>query len=122
MDRAKVKTLIQQKNDNFRMNLLEHASKEQRHFMPSPAIQHLYKTSPKDFYKVLEEAMFYKGFTADNDPWGEHDMALFSYNGTRYFWKIEYYDKNFEGGVEDKHKLNDEICKRALILAEASEY
>ena len=122
MDREKVKTLIQQKNDNFRKNVLKIAANDHNHFHPSPAIQHLYLTQPEQFFRLLEEVMFYTGFDEDNDPWREHDLAFFEFNDTRYFWKIEYFDKNFEYGVEDKDKLNDEVCKRRLILAEASEY
>lgn len=123
MDREKVKTIIQQKNDNFRKNLIEiTATQNQRHFQPTPLVQHLYKKDIDQFYRLLDYTMNYKGFDDDNDPWHEHDMAFFDFEGERYFFKIDYYDVNFEYGVEDEDKMKDEKCKRVLTLALAEEY
>ena len=38
-------------------------------------------------------------FDADNDPHGEHDFGSFDLAGDKFFWKIDYYDRNFEFGV-----------------------
>lgn len=123
MDREKVKTIIQQKNDNFRKNLIEiTATQNQRHFQPTPLVQHLYKTDIDKFYRLLDTAMTYKGFDDDNDPWNEHDMAFFEFEGEKYFFKIDYYDENFEFGAEDEDKMKDDKCKRVLTLALAEEY
>ena len=35
-------------------------------------------------------------FSEDNDPYGEHDFGKIELNGTAYFWKIDYYDMDFE--------------------------
>ncbi len=122
MDRAKVKTIIQQKNDNFRKNLIQIASQNQNHFYPTPLVQHLYKNDMEKFYRLLDHTMNYKGFDDDNDPWLEHDLAFFEFEGERYFFKLDYYAENFKNGVEDSDKMNDEKCKRVLTLGLAEEY
>ena len=42
--------------------------------------------------EVLAKVRAFDTFTAENDPWDEHDMGAFEIEGTRIFWKIEYYD------------------------------
>ena len=34
----------------------------------------------------------FDSFTADNDPYGEHDFAVIKLNGNTFFWKFDYYD------------------------------
>ena len=40
-------------------------------------------------------------FTADNDPYGEHDFGSFELVGRKFFFKIDCYDENMEFGSED---------------------
>ncbi|QUG90790.1 DUF3768 domain-containing protein [Pseudomonas putida] len=122
MDRTKVKTIIQQKNDNFRKNLIQIATQNQKHLYPTPLVQHLYKTDIEQFCRLLDYTMTYKGFNDDNDPWNEHDMAFFEFEGERYFFKFDYYDANFKGGVEEEDRMNDDKCKRVLTIGLAEEY
>lgn len=53
-------------------------------------------------------------FTPDNDPYGEHDFGQVEVNGTKYFWKFDYYDSNYEYFQEDGH--------RVLTIMRADEY
>ncbi len=59
-------------------------------------------------------------FTKDNDPYGEHDCALFTLNGTRVMWKIDYYDSTLAYGSEDP--ADPEVTHRVLTVLLASEY
>jgi Protein of unknown function (DUF3768) len=44
--------------------------------------------------RIREEVEKFNSFTADNDPYGEHDFgALDIPDVGRVFWKIDYYDK-----------------------------
>lgn len=44
-------------------------------------------------------------FTPNNDPYGEHDFGAFDVNGTKYFWKFDYYDSNYEGFQENGNRV-----------------
>ena len=41
---------------------------------------------------VLAAVRDFGSFTADNDPYGEHDFGRFDLLGEAFFWKIDYYD------------------------------
>ena len=43
----------------------------------------------------------FSNFTKDNDPHGEHDFGSFEVEGETYFFKIDYYALDMEGGSED---------------------
>ncbi len=62
----------------------------------------------------------YDEFNEDNDPHGEHDFGQFSVNGNDIFWKIDYYDNNYENGSEDPSDLSK--TRRVLTVMLASEY
>lgn len=62
----------------------------------------------------------YDQFTPDNDPYGEHDFGSIEYEGEKYFWKMDYYDLNYEFGSEEP--ANPAATKRVLTLMLASEY
>ena len=34
----------------------------------------------------------------DNDPYGEHDFGMVEMDGQKYYFIIDYYDKNMEAG------------------------
>jgi hypothetical protein len=51
--------------------------------------------------RVLLLVQRFADFTADNDPYGEHDFGTFEVAGERFFWKIDYYDLLCEYGSED---------------------
>ncbi|MEM7083780.1 MAG: DUF3768 domain-containing protein [Pseudomonadota bacterium] len=55
-----------------------------------------------------------------NDPYNEHDFGAFDYAGNRFFWKIDYYDNNYEYGSENP--ADPTITRRVLTIMLASEY
>ncbi len=69
---------------------------------------------------TLELIHNFSDFTEDNDPHGEHDFGAFTVEDQKIFWKIDYYDTNYEMGSEDPSDLT--ITRRVLTVMLASEY
>jgi Protein of unknown function (DUF3768) len=59
-------------------------------------------------------------FTQENDPHGEHDFGTIKLDDTRYFWKIDYYSIDMEGGSEDP--ADPAKTNRVLTIMRADEY
>lgn len=47
---------------------------------------------------IFEAVNEFDTFTADNDPYGEHDFGAVEIAGQQIFWKIDYYDNDLEHG------------------------
>jgi len=69
---------------------------------------------------ALTRMRTFSAFDADNDPHGEHDFGSFEVDGTKFFFKIDYYDPGMEGGSEDPS--DPAQTTRVLTLMLASEY
>jgi hypothetical protein len=69
---------------------------------------------------LLDKVRRHSQFTPDNDPYGEHDFGAFDHDGTRFFWKIDYFDRSLTSGSEDP--ADPERTIRALTLMKAEEY
>ncbi|MEM6342661.1 MAG: DUF3768 domain-containing protein [Bacteroidota bacterium] len=74
----------------------------------------------KDAIQISEYVRTFDNFTKDNDPYGEHDFGSFIHKGQQIFWKIDYYDLNFEYGSEDP--ADETKTRRVLTIMLASEY
>jgi hypothetical protein len=70
--------------------------------------------------QVLERVRHFDEFTTDNDPRGEHDFGSFEIAGVGYFFKIDYYATDMEGGSEDPADPDKTI--RVLTIMRADEY
>jgi Protein of unknown function (DUF3768) len=70
--------------------------------------------------QVLECVRQFDQFTKDNDPHGEHDFGSFETAGVRYFFKIDYYSPDMEGGSEDP--ADPDKTTRVLTIMRADEY
>ena len=75
-------------------------------------------------YEAIAEIMLkirhFSHFTPDNDPYNEHDFGSFDYKGEKIFWKIDYYDKNYQYLSEDP--ANPNLTNRVMTVMLASEY
>lgn len=62
----------------------------------------------------------YADFTADNDPYGEHDFGQFTLDDADLFWKIDYYDTQLEYG--SPNPADPDVTRRVLTVMLAEEY
>lgn len=69
---------------------------------------------------ALQQVAAFDEFTADNDPYGEHDFGSFELCSRKFFWKIDYYDLQCEFGSEDP--ADPAKTTRVLTLMLADEY
>ena len=70
--------------------------------------------------EVLKCVRNFDRFDHDNDPHGEHDFGNFEVAGQRFFFKIDYYDLEMEGGSEDP--ADPTKTTRVLTVMKAEEY
>ena len=54
-------------------------------------------------------------FNADNDPWGEHDAAMFKVNHTQCYFKIDYHSSTHEG-MGSEAPWDDAVTNRVLTI------
>lgn len=73
-----------------------------------------------DQSRIRELVELFDTFTEDNDPHGEHDFGAFVHNGRRVFWKIDYYDINYQYGSESPE--DPKQTRRVLTIMLAEEY
>ena len=62
----------------------------------------------------------YADFDAVDDPYGEHDFGSITFRGSRFFWKIDYFDERLEFGSEASWDTTK--CRRVLTLMHAEDY
>lgn len=67
---------------------------------------------------VLVALRGYDDFTADNDPYGEHDFGSFELCGKKLFWKMDYYNQ----GLTEFCDPTDPKCRRFITVMLAEEY
>jgi Protein of unknown function (DUF3768) len=70
--------------------------------------------------EALVQVTKFSEFSADNDPHDERDFGSFDLVGRKFFWKIDYYDKDLVNGSEDPGDA--ERTTRVLTLMLAGEY
>ena len=76
--------------------------------------------SEEELTQVLERVRHFDEFTTDNDPHGEHDFGNFELAGVNYFFKIDNYATDMQGGSEDP--ADPEKTTRVLTIMRADEY
>jgi hypothetical protein len=70
--------------------------------------------------RVLLAVQSFDKFTEDNDPHREHDFGSVDIEGETYFFKIDYYALDMDGGSEDP--ADPEKTTRVLTIMRADEY
>lgn len=69
---------------------------------------------------ICEKVQKFNDFAPANDPYREHDFGAFDHDGTRIFWKIDYYDLTLSCGSEDPSDPTK--TRRVLTILLADEY
>ena len=68
--------------------------------------------------ELLRIVRDYEDFSPDNDPYGEHDLGVFDFEGVRCYWKIDYYDATLTGGSEDPSDAAATVRVLTILLAD----
>jgi hypothetical protein len=83
----------------------------------TPGVREL---SPEANAALLAAVRSFSDFTPDNDPHGEHDLGSVELEGHKWFFKIDYYAPDLDGGSEDP--ADPEKTTRVLTIMRADEY
>jgi hypothetical protein len=75
---------------------------------------------PDQVRKILLAVKTYDAFTEDNDPYKEHDFGSDEIDGTRIFWKIDYYDRTLS--VHSPDASDPTVTERVLTIMLAEEW
>ncbi len=110
-DTAKNVSAIRLLNDNFRSAFVGGLI----------VMTHSVSELPNDTRaRLLMAVRSFVQFTNDNDPHGEHDFGSIDIEGETYFWKIDTYNRDMDGGSEDP--ADPEKTTRTLTVMRADEY
>ncbi len=104
---------IRELNDAFRQTLIA----DHGHVLITRGVAAL---PDADQRAVIRQVQTFTAFTPDNDPHGEHDFGAFDHVGTRYFWKIDYYD--LACGQASPDPSDPAVTCRVLTVMRADEY
>ena len=75
---------------------------------------------PDFIHLAIKAVRDHASFTADNDPYGEHDFGSFNLAGEHLFWRIDHYDRELVHGSDDPS--NTAVTRRVMTIMLASEY
>jgi hypothetical protein len=70
--------------------------------------------------EILALVQSFKTFTADNDPYAEHDFGKIIHAGNAVFWQFSYYDLDFS--MHSPDPTDTTITARVLTIMLAEEY
>lgn len=70
--------------------------------------------------EIMQRVRTFDKFTEDNDPYGEHDFGAISFKNDTYFWKIDYYDTDYNYLSPDASDPN--VTNRVLTIMRGDEY
>ena len=74
---------------------------------------------PDAMVDVLRQVVMFDQFTEDNDPYGEHDFGVITYEKHKLFWKIDYYsDERMTFGSRDPSDPSQTFRLLTVMLAE----
>jgi hypothetical protein len=70
--------------------------------------------------RVLLAVRSFSIFTKENDPHNEHDFGSLEMDGESFFFKVDYYSADMQGGSEDP--ADPSVTTRVLTIMRAEEY
>lgn len=68
--------------------------------------------------ELLRVVRDYDSFDHGIDPYGEHDMGSFVFEGTPCLWKIDYYSLDLSAGAEDPADPFETVRVLTIMRAE----
>ena len=74
----------------------------------------------EDLINIIKQVQNFNAFNKNNDPYGEHDFGSFNYKGKQIYWKIDYYDCNFE--YASPNAASSQQTNRVMTIMLADEY
>lgn len=77
-------------------------------------------TGPEGVIGTLLAISRANDFNEANDPYGEHDFGAVIVSGRRIFWKIDYYDHDFQSRAVNP--ADPDRCVRVMAVMLAEEY
>lgn len=80
--------------------------------------QGLMSLEEHDLQEVISLVRSFTDFTKDNDPYGEHDFGMVEYQGEKYFWKFDYYDRTETYGSPDPSDTSQTTRVLTVFLSE----
>lgn len=102
---------IHEQNDLFRTTMLPMLGK----VLLTPGVaQHPQREA------LISKVRLFDTFTEDNDPYGEHDFGSIVIDHETFYWKIDYYDRNYQYGSENPS--DPAQTARVLTIMLAQEY
>lgn len=104
-DREKIRA----QNDNFRKTL-----------RGGQALMTRGVAARSDVMTIVARVREFDSFTADNDPYDEHDFGAFESGPDKFFWKIDYYGIDLREGSPDPS--DPATTTRVLTIMLADEY
>jgi Protein of unknown function (DUF3768) len=75
---------------------------------------------PDGVRDVLTAVARFDDFSEDNDPWGEHDCAVLTVNGSRIIFKVDYFDHGLQFHSPDAS--DPAVTERVLTIMLSEEY
>ena len=70
--------------------------------------------------EILDKVRNFNNFTKDNDPYNEHDFGSFDYKGETIYFKIDYYDRNYQ--YISPNPADEKVTNRVMTVMLACEY
>jgi hypothetical protein len=70
--------------------------------------------------RLIQTIATFDDFCTANDPYGEHDVGAFDFDGTPVMFKIDYYDKALSFHSPDP--ADPTVTERVITLMLAEEY
>jgi hypothetical protein len=75
---------------------------------------------PQAVHRLIQTISVFDDFCTANDPHGEHDFGAFDFDGVEVFFKIDYFDKDFEFHSPDPG--DPAVTERVITIMLAEEY